>query len=89
MILRLFTQPNCPKCPAAKELVNTLKNRRNDITIEILDLAKINNLTFALTMQIASTPSFVIDDTPIFIGNVPSLGELEKKIDEHVMRQRQ
>lgn len=87
MILRLFVQPNCPKCPTAKEIVNVLKNRRDDITVEILDLSEINNLTFALMMQIASTPSFAIDDTPIFIGNIPSLDELEKKIDEYIKRQ--
>ena len=83
MKLRLFTLPNCPKCPTAKDLVNIIKEKRKDITVEVLDMSQSENLTTALMMQISSTPSFAIDDTPIFIGDIPSLDELEEKIDEY------
>ena len=29
MKLKLFTQPTCPKCPAAKELVKKVENKVN------------------------------------------------------------
>lgn len=83
MKLRLFTMPSCPTCPAAKKVANTIKEKRKDIDVEILDLSQPENFTAALMVQIASSPSFAIDDTPIFVGDVPSLEELEKKIDEY------
>jgi len=84
--LRLFTLPTCPTCPAAKELANTIKEKRKDIEVEILDMSEPENFTAALMVQIASTPSFVIDDTPLFVGDLPSLEELEEKIDEYKSR---
>lgn len=86
MKLRLFTLPNCPKCPAAKELVNAIKDKRKDLIVEVLDMSESENLTTALMIQIASTPSFAIDETPIFVGEVPSLDELNEKIDEYKRR---
>lgn len=86
MRLRLFTLPKCPKCPAAKELVNLIQKERSDLTVEILDMSQPENMTTALMLQIASTPSFAIDDTAIFIGDVPSLDELNRKLDEYKSR---
>lgn len=86
MKLRLFTLPNCPKCPAAKELADAIKDKRKDLIVEVLDMSEAENLTTALMMQIASTPSFAIDETPIFVGEVPSLDELNEKIDEYKRR---
>jgi hypothetical protein len=34
-------------------------------------------------LQIASTPAFSIGDMPIFVGKVPTLDELNMKIDEY------
>lgn len=86
MRLRLFTLPDCPKCPAAKKIAKTVTEQRTDITLEVLDLSDSNNMTTALMSQIASTPSFAIDYTPIFIGELPSLDELNEKIDEYKKR---
>ena len=81
MKLRLFTLPTCPTCPAAKEVAKAIKKKRKDIDVEILDMSQPENFTAALMVQIASSPSFVIDDTPIFIGTLPSIEELEEKIE--------
>ncbi len=86
MKLKLFTLPACPQCPAAKKTAEALVNNRSDITLEVLDLSDVNNMTVALMMQIASTPSFAIDDTPIFIGELPTLDALNEKIDEYKRR---
>ena len=86
MKLCLFTLPNCPNCPAAKEVAETVSKRRSDITLEILDISDEANMTKALMMQIFATPSFAIDDTPIFIADVPSIEELNAKIDEYKRR---
>jgi len=83
MRLRVFTAPECPKCPAAKEIAETIAKQRDDIILEILDISNINNMTMALMLQICSTPSFVLEETPLFIGEVPSIEELNRSIDEN------
>jgi glutaredoxin len=88
MKLKLFTQPNCPRCPSAKVIAETVSKHRDDITLEILDVSDINSLTTALMMQIVSTPSFAIDDTPIFVGVVPSRQELIARIEEYTTKKR-
>ncbi len=86
MKLRLFTLPNCPKCPAAKELASIIQKERSDLTVEILDMSQPENMTTALMLQIASTPSFAVDDTAIFVGDVPAHEELNRKLDEYKRR---
>ena len=82
MKLRLFTLPNCPKCPAAKELAKEIADSRSDVIIEVLDMSQPENLTTALMLQIASTPSFALDEDVIAVGEVPSLEELNELIDK-------
>ncbi len=85
--IRLFTLPNCPKCPAAKALVETLKQRRADVTVEVIDMSDSDNYATALMLQVFVTPTIVIGETPTFIGEVPSLGELNRRIDEYEHKQ--
>ena len=86
MKLRLFTLPNCPRCPVAKAVAEDVVGRRKDVTLEVLDMSDSNNMVTALMMQIASTPSFAIDDTPIFLDGVPSAEELNARIDDYKRR---
>ena len=83
MKLKLFTLPSCPQCPTAKKVAEELIKQRTDLTLDVLDLSDVNNMTAALMLQIVSTPSFVIDDTPIFIGELPTLKALNEKIEEY------
>ena len=41
MILKIFTQPNCPKCPSAKELGKKLKKEKKSLIAYKL-VSKIN-----------------------------------------------
>lgn len=77
--MKLFTSKNCPKCPAAKEIVSRVAKElgmKLGIDYEILSIDEGENLISALKYQIASTPSFVIDEEAVFIGIVPSKREL-------------
>ena len=62
--------------------------RRDDVTFEILDISDADNMFTALMLQIASTPSFAIDDTPVFLDGVPSVEELNARIDDYKRRQK-
>jgi len=86
MKLRLFTQPKCPKCPAAKAVADSVSKHRKDIEVEVLDITDPNNMTTALILQIVSTPSFTIDETPIFVGETPTFDSLNKRIDDYKTR---
>jgi len=81
--LRLFTLPTCAKCPEAKKMAEKLAKERTDIKLDVLDMSDTENYITALQLQIASTPSFVLEDTPICVGYLPSYEELKRKIVEH------
>lgn len=78
MKLKLFTKPGCPKCPAAKELVDSVGN-----PVEYYNIEEVDGLTEATYYGIASTPSIlVLDDNDneqiAWRGTVPSKDELMK-----------
>ena len=83
MRLILFTATNCPRCPAAKSLVEEITKElgmENEKDYKILNIDDEENMILALQHQIASTPSIVIDDEPIFVGKVPTKEELIEKL---------
>ena len=88
MKLTLFAQPNCPRCPSAKLIAESVTKSRDDISLEILDISNSDALTTALMMQIVSTPSFAIDGVPVFVGVVPSRQQLINRIEEYKTKKR-
>lgn len=83
MILKLFTQPSCPKCPAAKSLVKQIEHK---VKVEEYDIKTEEGLAEALEYNVLSTPSIIVLDREKniigeFIGRNPSLEELNKIID--------
>jgi glutaredoxin len=81
--LKLFVQPNCPKCPAAKAIAQELEKRRKDVKLSILDISDRENYLTALMLQISSTPAFAIGEKTLFVGEVPTIEELSRKLDEY------
>ena len=80
--LKLFVQPNCPKCPAAKAVAEEVKKRRKDVELSILDISDRENYFSALMLQISSTPAFAVGEKMLFVGEVPTIEELNRKLDE-------
>lgn len=60
MILKIFTQPNCPKCPAAKEMVKKIKQEVKDLKIEYFDVSSVDGLAEASFYTVLSTPGIII-----------------------------
>jgi len=79
--LKLFTLPHCPNCPAAKDVLNRFRQKHPDVKVEVLDMAVQENYLRGLMLQISVTPSFVYGEAPLFVGEVPTLEELEKAVD--------
>lgn len=81
--LILYTAKNCPNCPSAKKIVKEVAQEldmREGIDYVIKNVDEENNMIEALTYQIASTPSIVIDGKAEFRGEVPKKEDLVKKL---------
>jgi glutaredoxin len=59
MKLKVFTQPTCPRCPAAKQLVKQVEHK---FQVEFLDIKTEDGLAEALEYDIMATPSLVVLD---------------------------
>ena len=81
--LKLFVQPNCPKCPAAKAVAEEVQKRRKDVELSILDISDRENYFSALMLQISSTPAFAVGEKALFVGEVPTVEELNRRLDEY------
>jgi glutaredoxin len=84
--LKLFVQQKCPKCSAAKAVAEELKKRRNDVDLRILDISDRENYLTALMLQISSTPAFSVGEETLFVGEVPTVDDLSRKLDEYSSR---
>ena len=73
----IFTMPECPKCPAAKELVKQV-GEDLDIDIEEVDIKE--DMIKGLQYGVASTPSVAVNEKLISRGDVPDRDELIAEI---------
>lgn len=81
--LILYTGTNCPKCPAAREVVEKVAGelglvKGSDWTEKNIDDDEV--MIEALQYQIASTPAIVINNEAEYIGDVPAKEELIEKL---------
>ena len=82
MILKLFTQPSCPRCPAAKAVVKQIEHK---VKVESYDIKTADGLAVALEYNVMATPSIVIVDHENnvlgeFLGQAPTVDELNEII---------
>jgi thiol-disulfide isomerase/thioredoxin len=80
MKLKVFTQPSCPKCPAAKKVVEQVEEK---FKTEYYDIKTEDGLAEALSYDIMATPSLVIIDDKNRVvkewrGQAPTVEELIK-----------
>lgn len=79
MILKVFTQPGCPRCPAAKKVVAQVEDK---FKVEQYDIKTEDGLTEALGYDVMSTPSMIVLDKNKVVGewrgHAPTVEELMK-----------
>ncbi|MBW3015417.1 thioredoxin family protein [Candidatus Woesearchaeota archaeon] len=80
MKLTVFTGKNCPKCPAAKELCEEIAKEKG-MEYEVKDIEE--NMFEALQLQIASTPTILLNDNILFRSDPPTKEELIQAIEEN------
>ena len=59
MMVKMFTQASCPRCPAAKKVVTQVAHK---VQVEEFDIKTPDGLAEALSFGIMATPSVVILD---------------------------
>ena len=79
MKIQVYYGKNCPKCPAAKKVCQQLAKEKS-MQYEEVDIEE--HMIEALQMQIASTPSIVLDDDVLFRGEIPTKEELIKEVEK-------
>ena len=80
MILKVFTQPSCSKCPAAKKTVEQVEDK---FKVEYYDIKNEDGLAEALSYDVMATPSLIVMDdknkvVKEWLGQAPSVEELTK-----------
>ena len=77
MILKVFTQPTCPRCPAAKKVVAQVEDK---FTVEQYDIKTEDGLSEALEYDVMATPSMIVIDKNKIVGEwrgqAPTVEEL-------------
>jgi thioredoxin-related protein len=62
MVLKVFTQPACPNCPAAKKLVKELKIKNLKLKIEVYDTSSVDGMAEGAFYRVMSTPTLLLCD---------------------------
>jgi glutaredoxin len=79
MKLIVYYGKNCPKCPMAKKIAKEVAGLKK---LEYSEKDIEENMIEALQLQIASTPSIVLEDEVIFRSEAPTKEELIKEIEK-------
>jgi len=91
MVLKIFTKPDCPKCPPAKKLAKSLQGWPNglpwsgELKIEKHDVSTVDGMVEGAFYSVMSTPSLIlVDDKGKIVaewrGEVPNKKEILAKL---------
>lgn len=82
MIVKIFTQPSCPKCPEAKKLGKELEKI---VKVEYFDIKDVDGLAESTYYDVLSTPSIVIvnDEKELvsWRGETPKIEEVKRFLE--------
>jgi arsenate reductase-like glutaredoxin family protein len=79
MLVKIFWQPDCPKCPRAKELGEVLK--KEGIEVELFNIKEVDGLAESIFYDVLSTPSIVLvennEKKAAWYGEVPEIENIK------------
>ncbi len=79
MQIKIFWQPECPKCPKAKELGEALK--RMGFEVQLYNTKEIDGMAESVYYDVLSTPSVVVIDNgerkAAWYGEVPNTDSIK------------
>lgn len=79
MLVKIFWQPECPKCPSVKELGEMLK--KDGLEVEFFNVKDVEGLSESLFYDVLSTPSIVVvengEKKAAWYGEIPKIEEIK------------
>jgi arsenate reductase-like glutaredoxin family protein len=83
MMVKIFWQPECPKCALAKEIGKQLKDM--GIKVEYYNIKEADGLAEAALFAVMATPSIVVTDSQgkekaSWRAEVPDIEEIKKAL---------
>lgn len=82
MQVKIFWQPDCPKCPKAKELGESLK--KEGVEVELFNIKEVDGLAESIFYDVLSTPSIVVvengEKKASWHGEVPEIEKIKDLI---------
>lgn len=84
--IKIFTLPNCPKCPAAKKIAKDIAEEFK-INFKEVDIGSAEGQIEGLMYQVMSTPSIAIDSDVVSRGEIPSKTQLEEEVKKRLSSQ--
>ena len=82
MELILFTANVCPRCPAAKRVVDEVGRKYPELEVRVLNIEEGANMQLALRYHVFSTPAIAIGEELVFMGDAPTAEQLLKEIEK-------
>ncbi len=77
--IELFSASTCNRCSEAKKRIQILIDELGDDRVEYRELDVLEELDYAVTMGILTTPSIVINGQLVFVG-MPSLKQFNSEL---------
>jgi len=82
MQIKIFWQPECPKCPKAKELGETLK--KEGYEVQLFNVKEVDGMAESIYYDILSTHSIVVvengEQKASWFGEVPAVESIKDLI---------
>lgn len=70
--LKIFVAEDCPGCVEARTIAAQIEQKHSNLDVEVID---INHNPGAVPEKIFATPTYVLDDRVVSLGN-PSPGDI-------------
>jgi len=84
--VEVFSSPGCSKCSHARELLKKIAIEKGEDCIHWREVNILEELDYAVSLGVLSTPAIAIDGELIFTG-LPSVRKLQAVLEERISRE--
>ncbi len=81
--IEIFSSPGCSKCSHAKDVLRKLADETGGNKIQWREVNILEDLDYAVSLGVMTTPSIVIDGELIF-SSLPSAKKLRAELDSRL-----
>ncbi len=86
ILVEVFSSPGCSKCSHARELLKKIAIEKGEDRIHWREVNILEELDYAVSLGVLSTPAIAIDGELIFTG-LPSVRKLQAVLEERISQE--